>query len=83
MAHYGAADVLTADMEAAAVFAVAEHRNIDAAAVFAVADSLVDRRGRQNSPVTRNALHVVLEAAMVALGNAARVPQRAGDEALR
>ncbi|MEU7240410.1 nucleoside phosphorylase [Streptomyces sparsogenes] len=83
VAHYGAADVLTADMEAAAVFAVAEHRNIDAAAVFAVADSLVDRRARQNSPVTRNALHVALEAALVALGDTARASQRPGDEALR
>ncbi|WP_281182498.1 phosphorylase family protein [Streptomyces sparsogenes] len=47
------------------------------------APSLVDRRPRQNSPVTRNALHVALEAALVALGDAARAPQRPGDEALR
>jgi uridine phosphorylase len=72
VAHYGHVGVLTADMEAAAVYAVAEHRRIDATAVFAVADSLVDRRPCQDSPETRSALHTALESALTALSTAAR-----------
>ncbi|MBY8869878.1 nucleoside phosphorylase [Streptomyces sennicomposti] len=70
--RYGTLGVLTADMEAAAVFAVAQHRGIDAAAVFAVADSLVDRKPRQGSPNIRAALHIALQAALSALSAAAR-----------
>jgi uridine phosphorylase len=72
VARYGEAGVLTADMEAAGIFAVAEHRGIDAAAVFAVADSLVDRRPRPpDRPETRRALQWALEGAMTALVTAA------------
>lgn len=70
--RYGSVGVLTADMEAAAVFAVAEHRGIDAAAVFAVADSLADRRPRRDSLDTRGALQSALDAALIALSTAAR-----------
>jgi uridine phosphorylase len=73
--QHSADGVLVADMEAAAVFAVAEHRKIDAAAVFAVADSLVDRSPRQDSPDTRHALRHALRAALDALIAAARSPR--------
>jgi uridine phosphorylase len=70
--RYGEAGVLTADMEAAGLFAVAEYRGIDAAAVFAVADSLVDRRPRPpERPETHRALQRALEGAMTALTAAA------------
>jgi uridine phosphorylase len=72
VARYGEAGVLTADMEAAGLFAVAEHRGIDAAAVFAVADSLADRRPRPpDRPETHRALQWALEGAMIALTAAA------------
>ncbi|GLF97372.1 nucleoside phosphorylase [Streptomyces yaizuensis] len=64
IAGYGSLGVLTADMEAAGVFAVAEYRGIEAAAVFAVADALIGRRPRLDHPGTRNALHTALEAAL-------------------
>ncbi|WP_446040138.1 nucleoside phosphorylase [Streptomyces sp. SID1121] len=57
VARYAAEGILLADMEAAAVFAVAEHRNVQAAALFTVADSLVDRRPRTDSPATTATLH--------------------------
>lgn len=90
VARYGSDGTLTADMEAAGVFAVAEHRNVDAAAVFAVADSLVDRRPREDRPNTNTntdtALHTALEAALSALsaapggfGGGAKVGHRQGD----
>lgn len=40
--HYQRAGVLTVDMEAAAVFAVARYRCVDLAAAFVVSDSLAD-----------------------------------------
>ncbi|GGZ22541.1 hypothetical protein GCM10010387_14680 [Streptomyces inusitatus] len=67
IAGYGSLGVLTADMEAAGVFAVAEHRDIEAAAVFAVADTLIDRRPRQDHTGTQNALNTALEAALDSL----------------
>ncbi|MQS37543.1 phosphorylase [Streptomyces katsurahamanus] len=67
IAGYGSLGVLTADMEAAGVFAVAEHRGIEAAAVFAVADALIGRRPRQDHPGTRNALRTAVEAALSTL----------------
>ncbi|MET9484391.1 hypothetical protein [Streptomyces sp. NPDC006638] len=57
VARYAAEGILLTDMEAAAVFAVAEHRKIQAAALFTVADSLVDRRPRTESPATTATLH--------------------------
>ncbi|MFB7362320.1 nucleoside phosphorylase [Streptomyces hydrogenans] len=72
VARYGALGILTADMEAAGVFAVAEHRGIDAAAVFAVADCLAERRPRRDHPRTEAALHTAVEAALAALSAAAR-----------
>ncbi|MEW2577779.1 nucleoside phosphorylase [Streptomyces syringium] len=70
VAQYGAEGVLVADMEAAGVLAVAEHRGADAAAAFAVADSLVDRRPRHDAPHVRTALGSVLQAALAALRTA-------------
>ncbi|MFF1690599.1 nucleoside phosphorylase, partial [Streptomyces sp. NPDC058254] len=49
--------VLTADMEAAAVFSVAQFRSIEAAAVFTVADSLAARQPRQDT----HPVHSVLQ----------------------
>ncbi|GHG05811.1 nucleoside phosphorylase [Streptomyces filamentosus] len=72
VARYGALGALTADMEAAGVFAVAEHRGIDAAAVLAIADSLADRRPRRDHPRTETTLHTAVEAALAALTTAAR-----------
>ncbi|MER7109437.1 nucleoside phosphorylase [Streptomyces sp. NPDC000229] len=70
--RYGRLGVLTADMEAAGVFAVAERRGVDAAAVFAVADSLAERRPRQDRAETHTALSTALEAALSALSAAAQ-----------
>ncbi|MFI8423893.1 nucleoside phosphorylase [Streptomyces sp. NPDC085479] len=72
VARYGALGALTADMEAAGVFAVAEHRGADAAAVLAVADSLAERRPRRDHPRTEAALHIAVEASLAALTAAAR-----------
>ncbi|MER6477690.1 hypothetical protein [Streptomyces filamentosus] len=72
VARYGVLGALTAVMEAAGVFAVAEHRGIDAAAVLAVADSLADRRPRRDHPPTETALHTAVEAVLAALTTAAR-----------
>ncbi|MET9428162.1 nucleoside phosphorylase [Streptomyces sp. NPDC003036] len=72
VARYSGLGVLTADMEAAGVFTVAEYRGIDAAAVFAVTDSLVDRRPRHDRPETDPALFTALECALSALSSAAR-----------
>ncbi|WP_063817197.1 nucleoside phosphorylase [Streptomyces hygroscopicus] len=85
VARYGRLGLLTADMEAAAVFAVAQHRGIDAAAVFAVADSLVERRPRHEQHQTRTALQAALQAALSALSAAApgrpdKVRRPQGDE---
>jgi uridine phosphorylase len=40
--HYREEGVLTVEMEAAAVFAVAQHRNVEAAAAFVLSDTLTD-----------------------------------------
>ncbi|MFE9661817.1 nucleoside phosphorylase [Streptomyces sp. NPDC005955] len=74
IAGYSRLGVLTADMEAAGVFAVAEHRSIEAAAVFVVADSLLDRRPRQDHPGIRNALHIALEAVLSTLRTDSQPP---------
>ncbi|MFZ3475379.1 nucleoside phosphorylase [Streptomyces sp. 4.24] len=66
-AQHQTAGILTADMEAAAVFAVGHHRSVDTAAVFTVADSLVDRRPREKSPAVERALRTALRAAVAAL----------------
>lgn len=74
--QYGASGVLTADMEAAAVFAVASYRAAHAAAVFTVADTLVNR-SPYNPQVTRRALHAALPAAVTAVIAASRTSSRA------
>ncbi|MFF0551035.1 phosphorylase [Streptomyces sp. NPDC004311] len=63
---YEKALVLAADMEAAAVFAVAEYRQVEAAVVVAVADSLVTPGPRQHRPETEEALQLALGAAVQA-----------------
>lgn len=76
VANYGALGVLTADMEAAAVFAVAAYRAVHAAAVFAVADTLVNRRPH-DTQATQGALRAALPAAFTALLAASTAPRRA------
>ncbi|MBG7704811.1 nucleoside phosphorylase [Streptomyces sp. MC1] len=76
VARYGRMGVLTADMEAAAVFAVAGHRGIDAATVFVVADSLLDRRPRMDRSETVHALRTALDCALSALSRAAQKERR-------
>ncbi|MDI3408920.1 nucleoside phosphorylase [Streptomyces cavernicola] len=72
VAHHRARGVLAADMEAAAVFAVAQHRAVPAAAVFVAADSLIDRRPRRDAPGIRRALGTALEGALTAVAAAAQ-----------
>ncbi|MEU9416025.1 nucleoside phosphorylase [Streptomyces sp. NPDC048272] len=67
VAVYEKALVLAADMEAAALFTVAEYRQVEAAAVVAVADSLVKPGPRQHRPETEKALQRALSAAVQAL----------------
>ncbi|MFD6464800.1 nucleoside phosphorylase [Streptomyces goshikiensis] len=67
VAAYEKALVLAADMEAAALFTVAEHRQVEAAAIVAIADSLVRPRPREDRPETQKALQRALAAAVQAL----------------
>ncbi|MFJ6380084.1 nucleoside phosphorylase [Kitasatospora sp. NPDC092039] len=64
---YASQGVLTADMEAAGVLAVAEHRGVAAAVALVVADSLAHRTPRTDHPGTTNGLRNALAAATVAL----------------
>ena len=47
--HYQAAGILTVEMEAAALFAVAQFRRVDLAAAFVISDSLADSSGTRSS----------------------------------
>ncbi|WP_225448070.1 hypothetical protein [Streptacidiphilus sp. P02-A3a] len=64
---YARHGVLTADMEAAALFAVGRYRRLPVAAAFAVADSLVTRAPRTDHPSTSGSLDLLLAAALDAL----------------
>ncbi|MGK5543379.1 nucleoside phosphorylase [Streptomyces sp. URMC 127] len=75
---YSSDGILTVDMEAAGVFAVAEHRGVSAAALFVVADSLLDRRPRQDSPAIRASLIAAAQASLTALASEPRSPRVAG-----
>ncbi|MFE9846567.1 nucleoside phosphorylase [Streptomyces goshikiensis] len=70
VAAYEKALVLAADMEAAALFAVAEYRQVEAAAVMAVADSLARPGPRTHRPETEEALQLALGAAVQAVTEA-------------
>lgn len=67
--HYRAQGILTVDMEAAAVFAVAEHRGVHAAAGFVISDSLslTLRTPRTNSARVYSGLQALLTAAVAAV----------------
>ncbi|MFF4188082.1 nucleoside phosphorylase [Streptomyces sp. NPDC001691] len=67
--RYSADGVLTADMEAAGVFAVATHRKVEASAVFAVADSLVNRRPRADLPDIQGQLRTALRSILAGLAH--------------
>ncbi len=58
---------LTADMEAAALFAVGRYRRLPVAAAFVVADSLVSRTPRTDHPSISGSLDLLLAAALDAL----------------
>ena len=64
--HYQAEGVLTVEMEAAALFAVAACRGIDLAAAFSVSDTLADLTWtpRFGSPETREGLEALYRAAL-------------------
>jgi uridine phosphorylase len=64
---YGKAGVLTCDMEAAGIFAVARYRGMRAAAIFSIADSLLTRRPCTRDPETTAALQAILDAAVQTL----------------
>ncbi|AEM88976.1 nucleoside phosphorylase [Streptomyces violaceusniger] len=68
--QYAATGVMTADMEAAAVFAVTAHRRVEAAALFAVADSLTRRTPRRDQASVRAAARTGLETALDLLAGA-------------
>jgi uridine phosphorylase len=67
--HYQEEGVLTVEMEAAAVFAVAEHRGVEAAAAFAISDSLADLvwNPQFDSAETQDGLDAIFGAAVSAL----------------
>ncbi|MBA3414470.1 MAG: nucleoside phosphorylase [Chloroflexia bacterium] len=67
--HYQREGVATVEMEAAAVFAVAEHRGVAAAAAFAISDSLADLvwDPQFETPAVRDALHRAYRAAVETL----------------
>jgi uridine phosphorylase len=67
--HYRDEGVVTVEMEAAALFAVAEHRGVEAAAAFAVSDSLAELvwDPQFDSPETQSALDDLFEATVTAL----------------
>jgi len=68
---YARRGIWTADMEAAALFAVGRHRRLPVAAAFAVADSLVNRTPRTDHPSTADALEQLLSAALDTLATCA------------
>jgi purine-nucleoside phosphorylase len=72
--HYQDEGILTVEMEAAAVFAVAEHRSVEAAAAFAVSDSLADLAWNPqfDSAETQAGLDAIFEAAVSALSTGDR-----------
>ena len=67
--HYQEQGVLTVEMEAAAVFAVASYRGAEAAAAFAISDSLAELvwNPRFGTPEVVSGLDRLLDAALVAL----------------
>ncbi|RCG17916.1 phosphorylase [Sphaerisporangium album] len=84
--YYQRHGVATVDMEAAAIFAVAEYRKVAAAAAFAISDTVADtaRQPRQASPATQHALQQLLAAAVTTLDQPApNSPRRTGRDRLR
>ncbi|RLU82500.1 purine-nucleoside phosphorylase [Streptomyces griseocarneus] len=67
VSRYSAEGILTADMEAAGVLAVAQHRQVPVAAAFTIADSLAQRTPRADTPQTAEGLGALLHAAARAL----------------
>ena len=70
--RYQAQGVLTVEMEAAALFAVAACRHVDLAAAFSISDTLADLMWtpRFGSPETRDGLEAIYRAALDALDGA-------------
>ena len=67
--RYQKEGISAVDMEAAALFAVAEYRKVDMAAVFTISDSLADLKWkpRFHAKRTRKGLEVIYKAALSAL----------------
>jgi uridine phosphorylase len=67
--HYQEEGVATVEMEAAALFAVAQHRGVEIATAFAISDSLAELRWRAafDSAATARGLEAIKEAAIAAL----------------
>lgn len=66
--HYRCKGIMTVEMEAAALFAVAEYRKVDIAGVFVVSDSLAEHvwQPGYSSRATRSGLEHVFPAAVAA-----------------
>ncbi|MGH2560473.1 MAG: nucleoside phosphorylase [Thermomicrobiales bacterium] len=69
--HYQQEGVLTVEMEAAALFAVAQYRGVDLAAAFTISDSLADLvwEPRFGAPQTHDGLERLYQAAVDTLLN--------------
>lgn len=71
--HYRQDGVLTVEMEAAAVFAVGQHRKVDVSAAFVVADVLAEAGWQPEgmwAEDTRSTLEQLLEASIASLASA-------------
>ena len=66
--HYQNEGVVTVDMEASALFAVAQYRGVEIAALFTVSDSLADLKWHPdfNNPKTLEGLETIYKAALQA-----------------
>ena len=67
--RYQEEGVATVEMEASALFAVAEYRGVEMAAIFTVSDSLADLEWRPefSSPATKKGLQILYEVALESL----------------
>ena len=67
--HYQEEGILTVEMEASALFAVAEYRSVEIAAVFTISDSLSELVWKPNfhAEETKNGLRIIFQAALEAV----------------
>lgn len=69
VSKYQEEGVLTVEMEASAVFALGEHRNVEVGAIFTISDSLADMKWRPefHSEKTAKGLETIFEVALSSL----------------